>query len=97
MKIKYSYEIKDVDEINKVMTIEYYSKEHGSMLVGAHIPRIDESLEDVVRSYSPVNEWILNSKPTQKVFSGMSGNMEFSYDEEYEDTVLSENEPEDLI
>ena len=57
MDIEYEYEIVSVDEQSRCMEIIYTAVGHPIQHIGARLPYEGESLEDVVRMYSPVAYW----------------------------------------
>jgi hypothetical protein len=58
MSITYNYEIVKVDEASRVMEVVYSSSGRQTMHVSARLPYEGESLEDIIRMYSPVSYWI---------------------------------------
>jgi hypothetical protein len=71
--ISYTYEITRVDPDAKVMDILYTSPEHGTMLVGARMPWEGETVEGIVRMYSPVQNWVEQTLSVAPVEVGASG------------------------
>lgn len=57
MQIEYSYQIVRVDEAARVMEVVYSATGRQTMHIGARLPYVGESLEDVVAMYSPVRYW----------------------------------------
>jgi len=73
--INYTYEVTRVDPETKSMDITYRSEQYGVMTVGARMPWDGESVEDVVRMFSPVTLWLESEKPTGQVWLGYSGSL----------------------
>ena len=75
MSINYNYEIISVNESARCMEISYTAEGHPTQHIGARLPYEGETLETVVRIYSPVKYWeeIQRSVITPTV--GASGNI----------------------
>lgn len=73
MNIEYTYRITNVDKQAKSMEIMYESSKYGVLHVGARMPWEDETLEDVVRMYNPVNYWLEKEKEVLDVEVGAYG------------------------
>lgn len=73
--INYTYEITRVDAQTKSMDITYTSEQYGTITVGARMPWDGETVEDVVKMFSPVALWIENEKPTGQVWLGYQGTL----------------------
>jgi hypothetical protein len=76
MSITYNYEIIAVDEEAGVMEIVYTADGHPTQHIGARLPAEGELLEDVIKTYAPVNFWIELSVKRQPVPVGLSGTIE---------------------
>lgn len=76
MSITYNYEIIAVDEQAGVMEIVYTAEGHPTQHIGARLPAEGEVLEDVIKTYSPVNFWLELSVKRQSVPVGLSGTIE---------------------
>ena len=76
MNITYNYEIIAVDEEAGVMEIVYTAEGHPTQHIGARLPAEGEVLEDVIKTYSPVNFWNELSAIRQSVSVGTSGIVE---------------------
>lgn len=73
--INYSYEITRVDPENKAMDITYTSEQYGSITIGARMPWEGETVDDVVRMFSPVRYWVEKEQATSQVWLGYSGSL----------------------
>ena len=73
--INYTYEITRVDPAAKAMDITYTSEQYGTITVGARMPWDGETVEDVVRMFSPVNFWLEQEKPVGQVWLGYQGTL----------------------
>ena len=73
MDITYTYTIASVDELARCMEIVYEAAGHETTHVGARLPYAGESLEDVVKMYSPVSAWIALATPVEVPNVGTSG------------------------
>ena len=71
--ITYTYEIVRVDPENRVMDIQYTSDQFGTILVGARMPWDGETVEGIVRSFSPVRYWMEQTFSVSSVSAGTSG------------------------
>lgn len=78
--VEYTYEITRVDPAAKAMDITYTSPVYGSLVVGARMPWEGESLEDIVRMFSPVRYWLEKSTPVAEVPAGASGQLAHTID-----------------
>lgn len=57
MNITYTYKIVRVDEEARCMEILYIADGHQTMRVGARLPYVGETVEQVVCMYEPVRYW----------------------------------------
>lgn len=57
MSINYNYEIINVDVNARCMEIVYTAEGHPTQHIGARLPYENESLEGIVRMFSPVAFW----------------------------------------
>lgn len=73
MSIVYSYKIENVNAPAKAMEIVYTSEGRETQRIGARMPYEGESLEAVVRMFSPVNLWIEQELSVQAVEEGSTG------------------------
>ena len=71
--MRYSYRIVRVDEKLKTMVIEYTHPSHGAIKVGARLPLSGESLEELVKRYSPKSHWESLEKEFYAPKEGTSG------------------------
>lgn len=76
--MKYTYEITRVDEQARVMEITYTHEVHGSILVGARLPFEGESLEEIIRAYSPAAYWRELELPVVIPSTGILGEIDES-------------------
>lgn len=58
MAINYTYEIINVDQTARCMEIVYSAQGHETLHIGARLPYEGETLEQIVRMYSPVSYWL---------------------------------------
>jgi hypothetical protein len=75
MSINYNYEIVSVNEQARCMEIAYTAPNHPTQHIGARLPYEGETLETVVRIYSPVNYWEEIQKSVSIPTVGTSGNI----------------------
>lgn len=73
--VDYTYEITRVDPEAKSMDIVYTSEQYGSITVGARMPWEGETVESVVRSFSPVRFWIESDQAVGQVWLGYQGSL----------------------
>lgn len=57
MAITYTYEITTVNEAARCMEVIYTAEGHQTMHIGARLPFVGETLEDVVKAFAPVALW----------------------------------------
>jgi len=89
--IDYSYEILNVDVQAKCMEVKYSAPGHSTIHVGARIPFEDEQLEEVIRSFAPIEQWRNELRSFSVPEVGLSGslNHQFVFEE-----VVSHGEEE---
>lgn len=73
MSIEYTYQIIKVDEAARCMEVVYSAEGHQTMHVGARLPFEGESLEDVIKAFSPVPLWLELARPVQIPSVGVQG------------------------
>lgn len=73
MAISYNYEIVAVNHELGVMEIKYTADGYPTQLIGARLPRTNESLTGVVETYSPVAIWEEESAARRAVAVGANG------------------------
>ncbi len=76
MPIDYTYEIIYVNKEDKAMEIVYTSPLYGKLHVGARLPYVEETLEDIVKMYAPMRYWEEQDMPTLDVEVGVTGEVE---------------------
>lgn len=87
MNIEYTFEIISVDAAARCMEVVYSAEGHETMHVGARLPFEGESLEDVIKAYSPVLLWIERATPVVVPQVGATGMVAL--------TALEENNPQE--
>jgi hypothetical protein len=73
MNIEYTFEIISVDEAARCMEVVYSAEGHETMYIGARLPFEGESLEDVIKAFSPVPLWIERATPVVAPQVGLTG------------------------
>lgn len=73
MSITYTYEIIKVDEAARCMEVVYSANGHQTMHIGARLPFEGEALEDVIKTFAPVQLWIDLSRTVQVPAVGVQG------------------------
>jgi hypothetical protein len=73
MSIAYTYEIVRVDEAARCMEVVYSAQGHQTMHIGARLPFVGESLEDVISMFAPVTLWLEMAAPVIVPQVGVSG------------------------
>ena len=58
MSIEYTYEVIAVNEAAKSMEVVYTAEGRQTMHIGARLPYVGETVEAVVRMFSPVTYWL---------------------------------------
>lgn len=58
MSIEFSYQIVSVDAQARCMEVVYAAEGHQTMHIGARLPFVGESLEDVIKMYAPIPLWL---------------------------------------
>lgn len=76
MIVQYTYEITAVDTEAKCMTVVYSAEGYETMTVGTMLPYDDEPLENVIRAYAPVQQWINSTRTFANPQVGTSGTIE---------------------
>jgi 5,10-methenyltetrahydromethanopterin hydrogenase len=71
--VQYNWKITSVDKDTKTMIIEYSSEGLPTLTVGALMPTGSETVEDVVKSYVPLNIWGIHLMQPNDVEVGMTG------------------------
>jgi len=77
MNIEFSYEIVSVNETGRCMEVRYTSEGRETMLVGARLPFEGETLDDIVRGFSPVSYWLEKERQCTPVAVGATGQLEY--------------------
>lgn len=75
MDISYTYTIESVDKASKTMLVKYESTNLTTHLVSARMPSINESLEQIIEMYSPVQAWEIELLDVSDVTVGSSGTL----------------------
>lgn len=73
MSINYTYTIANVDESARCMEIVYVSEGHETLHVGARLPYEGETLEQIVRMYSPIAYWQERTRTVVPPLVGVTG------------------------
>jgi hypothetical protein len=73
MDIEYTYTVKEVDEDNRNMIVDYTHSTYGTITVGVRMPSINETLADVIEAAAPIEDWKEMATPVQEVPVGTSG------------------------
>lgn len=63
MIVQYAYNIISVNTEAKCMEVVYSADGYETTTVGTMLPYDDEPLENVIRAYAPIQQWV-NSKRT---------------------------------
>lgn len=71
--IPYSYKIINVDESARCMEVVYSADGHDTVHVGARLPYEGETLESVIKMYSPVSYWLERKQNVVVPEIGISG------------------------
>lgn len=58
MSIEYTYEIVAVDALAKCMEVVYRSNSRQTMHIGTRLPYEGETIETIIKMYSPINYWL---------------------------------------
>ena len=73
MSITYQYKIVAVDEAARCMEIVYSAEGRQTMHIGARLPFEGETLEAIVRMYSPLTYWLQQERTVQLPLVGDVG------------------------
>lgn len=84
MDIKFSYEIVRVDEKARCMEIVYSAPGYETFLISARLPFLNETLENVIKSFAPIQRWVESSMEVKIPEAGIKGTL--STAEEQEET-----------
>lgn len=98
----YSYEILSIDDSGKSMLVVYRSEGYEDITTGVRVPFNDETLEQVIEMYAPVNNWLESKKEQTAPDVGASGAMQANlniYQDQTEPEPVEQNETlnEDVI
>lgn len=63
MAINYTYKIINVDQNARCMEIVYSANGHETLHIGARLPFEGETVEQIVRMYSPISYWVEKTLP----------------------------------
>lgn len=72
-RLVYNYEIIDVDYTSKSMEIVYKHATYGTMNISTRLPYTDETLDQLVEMYAPVDYWLEQNKKPLQVSVGTTG------------------------
>jgi len=75
MNIEFSYEIVRVDEKAKCMEIVYSAPGYETFFISARLPFLDETLENVIRSFAPIQRWVESSMEVTVPEIGIKGTL----------------------
>jgi hypothetical protein len=73
MSINYSYKITHVNEEARCMEIVYTAQGHETQHIGARLPYIGETIEQIVRMYAPIAYWLEKQRSVVSPTVGTSG------------------------
>ena len=73
MSIEYAYEVTKVDTDAKCMEVVYTAEGYDSITVGTMLPYDDEPLENVIKAYAPIRQWIDSKRSFAQIVIGTSG------------------------
>jgi hypothetical protein len=90
MSINFSYEIIAVDESAKCMEVRYTAEGHPVQHIGARLPYTNETVEDIILMYAPINFWLELKKDVITPAIGLSGHMPLADQMEQEKQRLQE-------
>lgn len=75
MTIAYNYTIASVDGDAKCMEVVYEAEGCPTMRISTRLPFVDETVEDVVKLYAPINLWEALTAPVIVPEVGVSGSI----------------------
>jgi len=75
MQISYEYKIIDVGEESRSMTVEYISPGREKVLMGIPTPFEGEVLEEVIKNYAPIQQWLDLEKELSPPLIGTNGSI----------------------
>jgi hypothetical protein len=75
MDISYTYTIESVDKESKTMLVKYESTGLITHIISARMPSVDETLEQIIEMYSPVQAWEIELLDVADVAVGASGSL----------------------
>lgn len=73
---KYSYEVISVNTDTKTMELRYTAEGQGPIVVGAHLPRQGETLEQIAAAFSPAHHWAQDVVGYLDVTVGATGELD---------------------
>ena len=71
--IEYSFRVIKVDKNNKCMEIEYSSTNRPTVVIGARMPYVGESLDAIVSMYAPIRWWEEQELIVEDIVEGVYG------------------------
>lgn len=75
MSITYTYTVIHSDLAAKSMVVEYEAEGYETFQIGAPLPVIGQTVEDVVKAYAPIPQWVQSKLDVQDVPVGASGSI----------------------
>lgn len=77
MIIEYSFVVEELSENGKSLTVRYKSSGKKDFLIGMPAPTQNQSLESIIETYAPIQEWLMESAEYQPVSLGTQGTKSF--------------------
>lgn len=92
MSINFNYKIVSVDEQARCMEIVYTAEGHPTQHIGARFPYEGETIEQIIRTYAPIYNWLELKKAVIVPEVGISGHMPLADEIEQENQRIQEVE-----
>lgn len=71
--IEYQWRVLESHVEDRCMTVEYSSENRQTFVISTRLPTVDETLDEVIASFAPINAWLEAEKPVIAVQVGASG------------------------
>lgn len=71
--IEYQWRVLESHVENRCMTVEYSSENRQTFIISTRLPTVDETLDEVIASFAPINAWQEAEKTVLDVAVGANG------------------------
>ena len=71
--IEYQWRVLESHTEDRCMAVEYSSENRQTFVISTRLPTVDETLDDVIASFAPINAWLEAEKTVIAVEVGTFG------------------------